>query len=169
LAGVVIEDYRVLLDKQDVDALMADLHMRSTGPGESAAAVARRASALFAKQLVVGIKRFARGERLSAHDRIRGEAVRQLLTLADALSANYPDPGACVVDPFRRFEPRRPELAARLLAALELPTLVCAAVLIDLATAELDASPIALTDAGLVAVRQLLARVSQLPDRQALS
>jgi hypothetical protein len=136
LDGVSLEDYRVLLDRGGVAELMESLERRTAAAAADRRAVAARAFALFAKQIVVGVNRHRRGEWLSAHDRVRGEAVRHLLALSDPGGPGSSHPAACTVDPFRRFERIRPDLAPEVSAALCRPVPETARALVDLAAVE---------------------------------
>lgn len=88
------------------------------------------------KELVIGIHRAGRGELLSAHQRIRGEALALLLSLL-AETTPAADEHADPFDPHRRFERIEPELATRLEAGLRRPVLEVAALLVDVAEREL--------------------------------
>lgn len=134
--GVAIEDYRVLLDRGGVTRLMLDLQARTATAAGDRVGISTRALALFAKHLVIGVNRYVRGEHLSAHDRVRGEAVRQLLTVASIGGSGFIDPRTCTVDPFRRIEATRPDLARAIAAAVRLPLPETARGLLDLADAE---------------------------------
>jgi hypothetical protein len=91
---------------------------------------------LLVKELVIGIHRAGRGELLSAHQRIRGEALALLLSLL-AETTPAADEHADPFDPHRRFERIEPTLAARLEDGLRRPALEVAALLIDVAEREL--------------------------------
>jgi lincosamide nucleotidyltransferase len=92
-------------------------------------------------ELLVGLKRYARGESLSAHQRIRGTAIELLLGLiADFVAPEVAGAGLDRLDPHRRFERAYPTRAKRLQAALDadVPTSATAIVRLmaeDLATA----------------------------------
>ena len=139
LDGVVLEDVRVLLDRGGVVALVEGV--RSSVRVEAREAVAARALALFAKEVVVGVARHARGERLSGHQRVRVDAVRHLLDLAWSVREPYPNPAACAPDPFRRVERVMPQLAAEIEQAAHAPVPVCASALVALAERESAAVP----------------------------
>jgi len=136
LEGVALEDHRVLLDRGGVAALMAGLQHRTAQAAGQRSGDVQRQLALLTKQLVIGADRHARGEGLSAHDRVRGKAVAHLLRLVEACDPSFPGPTTCTVDPFRRVELRRPDLAAAVLDAVRLPLLEGALAVLELAAAE---------------------------------
>lgn len=91
-------------------------------------------------KLLVGAGRARRGELLTAHHNIRGEALHHLLA---AWAAALPGDRRVLdsLDPHRRFERAHPELAARIDAALRLDAESAARTLLDLAEATLGEVP----------------------------
>jgi len=72
-------------------------------------------------QLIVGLGRDARGEALSAHERIRGQALAHLLSLVrDFVPAENGAP-TDNLDPYRRIEMAHPEICGRLSVSLTTP------------------------------------------------
>lgn len=159
LEGVLLEDYAVLVDRGGVEDLLGSLRDATSAQSGDRHATAARAFAVLAKQLVIGLDRHARGERLSAHDRVRGEAVRQLLTLSWCGRPQYPDPTACLPDPFRRVENVDPDLAAAILDAVVLPIPEAAAAVLDLGVRAADSLGLSTRPAE-SAVRSLIDRAA---------
>jgi lincosamide nucleotidyltransferase len=124
--------YRVALDRADVGARMARVR-------EATVAAARPPDAQWhagqlLTELVVGGGRAARGERLSAHQRIRVSALGHLLAL---LRARVAPQGLDDLDASRRFEQAAPALGRELDAALERPVVEAARALLAIAAREL--------------------------------
>lgn len=114
------------------------------------------------KELVVGLHRLGRGERLSANERIRGAAVRHLLTAWGAQGSD-PDPLLDPLDPHRRAERRHPDLARRLARAVDQPLDVAAFSLLEILSSDvlprLGSTGSSPTSAAVGAVRCLAERV----------
>src|SRR5437868_3570335 len=132
LAVARVNRYRVALDRADVAARMA--RVRATTAAEST-----RAPDLgwhigqFLTQLVVGVSRDARGERLSGHQFIRVHALGHLAVL---LRSKLPAEVAAQLDDldaYRRFELAFPELGHELDAALRQPAAAAARTLLEIA------------------------------------
>jgi hypothetical protein len=157
LDGVLLEDYAVLLDHGGVDDLLGSLRDATSALADNRDAAAARAFALLLKHLVIGLGRNARGEHLSAHDRIRGEAVRQLLILSWCGRPQYPDAAACLPDPFRRVEKVYPDMAAAVLDAVTLPLVDAASAVLDLGVRSAQAVGLPTSQAE-AAVRTLIDR-----------
>lgn len=141
--------HRVLLDHGDVHERMQQLADRTT---REAGSVADPFGVLLT-QLTIGANRFARGERLSAHHLVRGEAVRTLIRL---LTGRGDHPTTDNLDPVRRFEQRSPDLATEIEDATVRPIPVAAERLLSIAERE---CPERAEPAALAAVRATLARV----------
>lgn len=169
LEGVLLEDYAVLLDRGGVEALLGSLREATSALAVDRDATAAKAFALLLKHLVIGLGRHARGERLSAHERIRGEAVRHLLTLTWCSGPQYPHAAACIPDPFRRVEKVHPEVAAAVLEAVTRPLVDAASSVLDLAVKSAQAVGVPTSQAE-AAVRTLIDRAasssSQLDGRE---
>lgn len=107
--------YEVFVDKGGVEEAFAAMMARPlpTGPRDDAADVR-----LVLTQVLIGMGRLRRGERLSAGESIRSEALAHLLRV---LGRRLPgDRGQLdTLDPRRRFERVHPVLAERLAVALE--------------------------------------------------
>ncbi|MCI0157172.1 hypothetical protein KNO15_10745 [Leifsonia shinshuensis] len=111
------------------------------------------AVAVLMVQLVVGVGRLRRGERLSGGQVVRGEAALTLVDLVLSRSGcAHPDP----FDGWRRFETVRPGAAARLDAILARPAEEAARGILDLAEELLAPGWEAWPAAGVSAVRRRL-------------
>ena len=122
--------YRVLLDRERIGERMKAVREETVAaPAEGRA---RFLAGQFLTNLLVGVARCARGERLSAHDFVRGQAAGHLLALiAEVLPPERPG----VLDdlsPWRRFEAAYPRLADRIEHALREPVPDAALTLLDL-------------------------------------
>lgn len=136
-----VNRYRVLLDRADVARRMAQVRAATAAAGPATATPAddRYQIGQFLTNLLVGVGRWRRGERLSGDLLVRSGAVGHLLRL---LAARIPadDPAAADgLDPFRRVERAWPRIAAGIHAALEGDTPAAAAGLLGIARRELQA------------------------------
>ncbi len=113
-----VNDHRVLVDKSNLTATFATLKADTarrvagydpTGSGRFAQIVV---------QLVIGLGRDARGEALSAHERIRGQALTHLLSLVRDFVPAENDTPLDGLDAYRRVELGHPEIGRRLSTAL---------------------------------------------------
>jgi hypothetical protein len=129
---VRVNAYRVLYDTGGIAERIAALESSTTA---WAAGVDPDGSARFAgfvEQVIVGLGRYARGERLSADERIRGQALTHLLGLIRDFVPSERPAAVDNLDPHRRFEQAHPELGRRLGEALEGPLRDLAAVLVEI-------------------------------------
>ncbi|WP_309570994.1 hypothetical protein [Deinococcus sp.] len=110
--------------------------------------------------LLVGVGRHARGERLAAHQMIRGDAVQDHLNLLRKLAPPVDVDAVDVHNAWRRVERTYPEQAAALEPALTLPIPAGAAWLLNLAEAWWAHHP-AWSQGTARAVRQRIAAVSR--------
>jgi hypothetical protein len=132
LALAWVNRWAVLLDRGGVAERMAAVR-RATELSAPAPADARWLAGQFLTQLVVGVGRWARGERLSGHQLVRVAALGQLVSL---LRAGLPAGHLALLDdldPFRRLERALPAEAAVLEAALLRPVPAAARGLLELA------------------------------------
>jgi hypothetical protein len=140
--------WRVLLDRADVAARMAAIE-RATGEALQAGEPgADWHLGQFLTQLLVGVARWQRGERLSARQFVTRAALAHLVPLLS---------GAPVIDPLRRFEERHPEHGAALGEALRRDPPEAASALLDLARRALPADVTARSAAAFDAVRRRVA------------
>jgi hypothetical protein len=128
LAVTRANDYRVLLDRENISGRMEAVRagsVASPDPGYLAGQ--------FLTNLLVGAARCGRGERLSGHDFVKGQAVGHLLALANAVLDGASTGGAAADDlaPWRRAEWSHPGLAAEVDAALALDTPQAAVALLE--------------------------------------
>jgi hypothetical protein len=115
-----VNRFRVLLDRGGVLARMHEVRAETVRRSEAERSGEDWLVGQFLVQLVTGSGRFARGERLAGHARVKGVALQRLLEL---LGRAAPNPAALDnLDPVRRFEQGSPELSARLERALALDT-----------------------------------------------
>ena len=121
LDGAKVNDYRILLDRADLAARLADVRAatRRWSAGAYTDDLWLFGQVLTLAQIAAG--RHARGERLSAHAYLEGHALDLLVRLlARHLVPDRPD-RFDDIDPRRRFEEVFPAAAAHLTAALAAP------------------------------------------------
>jgi hypothetical protein len=124
-------EYEVLLDRGGIARCMEEIRSataRAVGPHDPAFLAGQ-----FVTNLLVGCARFGRGERLSGHDFVKGQAVGHLLRLAGAVLPPVERGVADDLDPWRRVERAVPALATEIDAALLMPVPEAAAALLDAA------------------------------------
>jgi lincosamide nucleotidyltransferase len=128
-----VNRYRVLLDRGGVAELIRNVDEATV----DAVATERRDDAflfgMFLSNLLVGVGRFARGERLSGTQFVKGHSIRHLLQLA---AKNLQSDRSALLDdldPFRRAERVFPSFANDVDEALSLPTPRAARALLDCA------------------------------------
>ena len=121
LSAAAINDFRVLVDDAEVADRMATISrntaIETAGQDENGSFRYHQ----LLKELVIGLGRDARGERLSANARVRGAALRSLLSLLGQFVPSESADRLDNLDPHRRFELAHPGLATRLAEALERP------------------------------------------------
>ncbi|MFC0678374.1 hypothetical protein ACFFGH_11035 [Lysobacter korlensis] len=150
LAGWKANAYDVLTGPPEVHAAMAAIAVRPAGE------TAERDVALVLTQVLIGVGRARRGERLNASDVIRGQAVGHLLRAA---AGRLPlDRRAALddLDPTRRVEQAFPGLASRIERLLVLDVEECARGLLDLTTELLEPGWPGFPRRGVDAVRRRL-------------
>lgn len=153
--------YRVLLDRGDVTRRMAVAAARTAArqqSGDDAVDLGQ-----FLVNLVVGVGRYYRGERLSGHTYVKVYAQDHLLRL---LGKYVPAPQRSLLDnlaPSRRFEQVYPEPGAELDAIALLPPPEAASRLLNLAERSLSAVMPDFPAAHLAVVRRFLADAADLP------
>jgi len=130
-----VNRYRVLMDGADIEA-----RMRTVREATDAAPRCddRFLMGQFLTQLLVGVARFRRGERLSGHRLVKAQALEHLLAL---IALHLPPADAAApdgLDPFRRVERAWPLLAREIEGALAEPVDISARRLFDLGVRELS-------------------------------
>jgi hypothetical protein len=114
----------------------------------------------FVEQIIVGVSRHARGERLSANERIRGQALTHLLGLIRDFVPTERPAAADNLDPYRRFEQTHPALGKRLGDALQRPLAELAGLLVEVAEQDVAPRLTIETERPLAAVRLVLDHTS---------
>lgn len=153
-----VNAHRVLVDGADITARLAAIAERTAAERSVDDVDGSYRLHSFVSHLIVGAGRYARGERLSANERIRGAAARALLgLLAEHVPADHPDRFDSL-DPHRRFEQAFPGLGARLADAVDLPLPDAAAELLAVAEEHLVGRLPSATPEVVAAVRAVLAR-----------
>jgi hypothetical protein len=115
-------DYSVPVDKADIAERMKTVEGKSAPEPLNAVGAVEHALQL----TFVGVSRFARGEKLSAHSFIRFWALRRLLQVLPAVIQPPEAARLDTLDMFRRVEQVMPELAAEIDQLLRLDALDCA-------------------------------------------
>ncbi len=151
LALARVNRYRVLLDRADVAARMAQVRAATVAALAAAPPDERWHAGQLLTLLVVGAARAARGERLSGHQCVRVHALGHLLALLAPRAAQDD------LDPSRRFEIALPGLGRELDAALALPVEAAARALLEIAARE---RPALVPAAARAAVEHALSRRS---------
>lgn len=153
-----VNAFRVLVDRAELERRLSAMAVRTTARVAAADVDGSTRLGHLVTELVVGLSRHGRGERLSAHNRIRAHALPLLLSLvADFLPAEAPAT-LDELDPHRRFELAYPGRAAALLAAMERPLAESADIMLGVIESDLAALVPAATPEVLAAVRAVAAR-----------
>lgn len=129
--------YRVLLDRGGIEAQMQSIARRTTERSRPTSDDDRHRLGMFLTNVLVGVGRHQRGERLSGIEFIKGYALAHLLTL---LQRHVPSADKTVLDnlnPYRRFERVFPGLGVELETILAQDSLAAARGLLTLAEREL--------------------------------
>ena len=151
LAVSRINRYRVLFDRERIDerlARVAEATAAGASPPSDEWLVGQ-----FLTNLLVGVGRYCRGERLSGRHFVGSSAVTHLVVLLTRHAVSASTAALDSLDPLRRFETAFPSLGRRLDAALGLNTPAAARALLDLAQEEL---PGRIPAAAVAAVRPRL-------------
>ena len=157
LNGAFANRYRVLIDRGDVAARMVAVAAHTTEGAQQGEDSDEFNMGMFLVNLLVGVGRYYRGERLSGHTYVKVYGQDHLLRL---LSAYVPSPLHHLLDnfaPSRRFEQVYPELGAELDAIALLPPPAAAERLLDLAENALRDRMPAFPADSLAVVRRFLA------------
>ncbi len=113
-----VNSYRVLIDREDVTAALADIHTRTVREADSRERDDAFLFGQFITNLMVGIGRYARGEQLSAHSFVKIHAINHLLPLLKKYGETTRHDVLDSIDTLRRFEVAFPEVGAELNAIL---------------------------------------------------
>jgi predicted nucleotidyltransferase len=129
-----VNRYRVLLDRGGVEETLAAVarHTAQQGTPDDGWLLGQ-----FLTQLLIGAGRYARGERISGHSRVKEEALRHLVRL---LARHVRSEHAALLDDLdavRRFERMFPALGQELNTALAQETPQAALRMLDMAEREL--------------------------------
>jgi hypothetical protein len=130
-----VNDYRVLLDRTNLEADLR--HLRTKSAAEVASFDVERAFALFLSALLVGAGRTARGEVLSGSSFIKQHALGQLLPILTHCLPTGSEARLDNLDPFRRFEREFPEQGRTLQHLLLQEPGLCARQLLSFAEEQL--------------------------------
>jgi lincosamide nucleotidyltransferase B/F len=131
-----INRFRVLIDRADVTSALERVRTQTIRAVESGRKDATYRVGMILSNLLVGVGRYARGERLSGTQFVKGHALGQILALAGEQRRS--DRGAADdLDPYRRFELTHPGLAQEFEHAIRLATPLAARALLDIARREL--------------------------------
>jgi predicted nucleotidyltransferase len=130
-----VNRYRVLLDRGGVEETLAEVarHTAQQGSPDDGWLLGQ-----FLSQLIIGTGRYARGERLSGHSRVKEEALRHLVRLLARHASAEHKSLLDDLDAVRRFERVFPRLGQELNAALGQETPQAALRMLDLAERELN-------------------------------
>ncbi|MCB8965521.1 MAG: hypothetical protein R3E31_28060 [Chloroflexota bacterium] len=150
--------YRMLIDKATISARIANITATTAVQGQRETADSRHHIGQFITNLLVGVGRHRRGERLSGHKFVKINALHHLLIL---LAKHVPSSNSSILDNLdatRRFEFAYPELGAEIDQLLQQETAVAARGLLALAQRELDAVWPADLQAGTTIIARFLQR-----------
>lgn len=159
LPSISVNDYRVLVDKSDLTARFASRRRDTTRRVADDDPIGSRRFRQIVVQLIIGLGREARGESLSAHERIRGQALAHLLSLVRDFVAAENDTPLDNLDPYRRIELCHPAICRRLSPALTAPLPELADLMLSLMQEHLADRLPAFSTESLAAVRAVAARL----------
>lgn len=111
-----VNDYKVVLDRQDIAQRMAKIAARSVPVPSNRA----QDYELFLSLILIGVGRAKRGELLAAQQHIKSYALSFALKLLRAKLSSNPQEDS--LNGFRRFELDYPELGVELIEIMLLPT-----------------------------------------------
>jgi hypothetical protein len=156
-----VNRYRVLVDKGGMEETLAAVarHTAQQGAPDDGWLMGQ-----FLTQLLIGAGRYARGERLSGHSRVKEDALRHLVRLLARHVRSEHSTLLDDLDVVRRFERVFPRLGQELNEALKLETPQASSKLLDMAERELKERLGAGFPVGAVtAVRARLQALSAVP------
>lgn len=160
IPAISVNDYRVLVDKSDLTATLANCRRDTARRVAEHDPTGSRRFGQIVVQLITGLGRDARGEALSAHERIRGQALTHLLSLVRDFVAAESDTPLDNLDPYRRMELGHPEICRRLSTALTASLPELADTMLALMQENLVERVPACSAESLAAVRAVAARVT---------
>jgi hypothetical protein len=137
LAFARINRYRLLFDRERIGERLARVARATVGSAQAAAPADDWLVGQFLTNLLVGVGRHCRGEKLSGRQFVKTSALTHLIVL---LAKHLDSPARGLLDsldPFRRFERVFPSLGRELDAILEQDTPDAARALLNLAVREL--------------------------------
>ena len=149
-----LNDYRVLYGDDNFQSRVVPLSSKRP------AAEPPNEAGRFLTQLLIGLGRHGRGEKLSAHAMVRGRALETLLGLVAAVASPETSAPLDDLDRHRRFEAAYPSIAPQILAALRLDVPGCAEGLIEVAERIVAPRVSDWPNRGVDAVRVVLARAA---------
>lgn len=162
IPAISVNDYRVLVDKSHLTARFASWKCYTTRRVADSDPTGSRRLRQIVVQLIIGIGRGARGESLSAHERIRGQALTHLLSLVRDFVPAENDTPLDNLDPYRRVELSHPAIYRRLNTALTAPLPELADAMLSLIQEHVADRVPAFSSESLAAVRAVAARVQRL-------
>lgn len=160
-----INDYRVLFSRLPLDAILQQIHQAPPTPEAISAYDGERDLLMVLGLCFVGMGRYARGERLSAHIFIKGHVLHHLLPLVVNWTIKNPEKRQVLdsLDPFRRLEQASPDAANLIQRALLLPVPDCALIWLDWVEglAPLHLKPEQVPTAAFATVRPIVERLAE--------
>ena len=156
-----LNQYRVLLDKAELTAHLAELELTTRDFVTQTRTDPEQRFGEFLMNIFVGVGRQARGEALSGRQFIKTYALSHLLHLLAEFLPAEESHLLDNLDPFRRFEHIYPALGAELNQILTLDTLTAADKLLALAVRELRPHLSNYPETAVAEVRQLITKAKQ--------
>jgi lincosamide nucleotidyltransferase B/F len=132
-----VNSYRVLWDRGAVEERVSRVAAATRDSPEARVPADDWLAGQFLTNLLVGVDRYRRGERISGRELVKGSALRHLLRLLEKHVRSDAPERLDELDPLRRFESAFPGLGAELNALLERDTPAAARRLLDVAMREL--------------------------------
>lgn len=155
-----INRYRALFDRGGIEARLAQVAEATQRTSSAAAPADDWLAGQFLTNLIVGVSRHRRGERLSGRHFVKANALSHLLVLLEK-HLDSPEKGRLDgLDPFRRVEQAFPALGEELNAILDQETPLAARGLLALADRELRARLSDYPDRAVAVVERWLAGAS---------
>jgi hypothetical protein len=137
LAEARVNRLRVLLDRGDVAARLERVRAITAATANMERPDESWQAGRFLTSLVAGAGRAARGEGLSGHQLVRGDAIAHLVPLLRARVDVEHVGSLDFLDPFRRLEQALPKVCDELERAARLPVIPAARALLELGAREL--------------------------------